>query len=49
MLCPIESRLTTWDFLPDEMLRCTECGMVVSRDEAVGTSKHEAYRSLRDE
>ena len=40
MICPTENTLTTWDFMPDEMLRCTRCGRSISRKEAThGTNR----------
>ena len=33
MVCPTENRLTLWEYLPDEMLRCDECGRTMSREE----------------
>ena len=36
MLCPTEHRLTQWEILKDDRLRCTECGRNITRDEAIG-------------
>lgn len=35
MLCPTENKLMRFEFLPDNRLECTGCGLRIHRDDTV--------------